>query len=221
MNDRSAKQFSRWISVLSGLPWVEILADAWKLGRRFLKRISSEGMYEVLEYESRLELCAPDGKLARLRKRKRVRFLQNDVIAFQDYGWGDGKVLQDYHISPGVPVDEYKIGFKTYILVSLREVKNRGDVLEFHSKWTIRNGFLKSDGFWGTDVGYRSRRMKVQLVFPRDRPPIRVRLEQSNKRRITSLRPESFRRLRDRRTVVTWEKIRPRLFEHYILRWDW
>ncbi len=219
--DRTPHALARFVVALLGVPWVEILIEAWKLGRKILRGLADEGMYEVLEYESILELQDKEGKKAIFRKRKKVRYLQNNIIAYQDYGWGDGEYFQDYRARPGVKVDQYKAGYKTYILLSLREVKNRGDVDEFHIQWKIKNGFLKSDGFWETDVSSRTQHMKVSVIFPKDRPPQSVRLVENNIQRTRILGADAVKQLVDGRYQVTWETNKPRLYEHYILRWDW
>jgi len=204
-----------------GLPWVQIVTEAWKLGRKIMRGLTDEGMYEVLEYESTLEIHDKGGKRATFKKRKKVRYLQNDIIAYQDYGWGDGEHFLDYRARPGVPVDRHKAGYKTYILLSLREVKNRGDVDEFHIQWKIRNGFLKPDGFWETDVSSRTRDMKVSVIFPKGRPPYSVRLVENNIRQTTTLESDAIQLLPDGRWQVIWEKNKPHLYEHYIIRWNW
>jgi len=53
-------------------------------------------MYEVLEYESTLELKDRGGKRATFKKREKVRYLQDNVIAYQDQAWGDGEILVNY-----------------------------------------------------------------------------------------------------------------------------
>lgn len=211
----------RIAAILLGSPWVELAAEAWKLGRKILRGLANEGMYEVLEYESVLELQDVEGKRATFKKRKRVRYLQNNIIAYQDYGWGDGEQFQGYRANPGVPVDRYKIGYKTYILLSLRGVRNRGDADEFHIQWKIRNGFLKPDGFWETDVSSRTKQMQMSVVFPKSRPPRNIRLVEHNLRRTKHLETDKITQLPDGRWQATWEVQNPRLYEHYILRWDW
>ena len=115
------------IAVLSGLPWLEVLGEAWKILRKVVQARSYKGMYEVLKYESMLELKDRGGKRATFKKREKVRYLQDNVIAYQDQAWGDGEVLLNYRCTPGTPVDRYRSSHRTYILVSRREVKNRGD----------------------------------------------------------------------------------------------
>jgi hypothetical protein len=118
-------------------------------------------MYEVLRYESTLELKDRGGRRATLKKREKVRYLQDSVIAYQDQAWGDGEILVNYRCSPGTPVDRYRAGYKTYALISRREVKNKGDRDEFNIEWGIRQGFLKRTGHWETHVTHRTRHLKL------------------------------------------------------------
>jgi len=114
------------ITILLRLLRLEVLEDVWKTMRRVMQGRSYKGMYEVLKYESTLELKDRGGKRATFKKREKVRYLQDNVIAYQDQAWGDGEILVNYRCTPGTPVDRYRSGYKTYILISRREVKNRG-----------------------------------------------------------------------------------------------
>ncbi len=213
--------FQRLLAPLAGLPWTDIAGGLWGIAQKAVQHLASGGVYEVLDYESTLELLDRHGRWASFRKRKRVRYLQDDVIAYQDYAWGDGRILLNYRTSRGTPVDQYRCGYRTYILLSLREVRNRGDIDEFNIQWNIRRGFLKRDGFWGTEVGQRTRRLWTSVIFPRSRPPQEVSLEEGNRRRTHTLGRDSQQRLPDGRWLVTWEMNNPRLHEIYILRWIW
>ncbi|MGB6680262.1 MAG: hypothetical protein WBF08_02915, partial [Candidatus Bathyarchaeia archaeon] len=113
----------RAMMIILGLPWPEIVGEMWKAGRKMIRGLSNEGTYEVLDYETTLELLDHKGKQASLKKREKVRYLQNYILAYQDQAWGDGKILQDYRCTPGKPVDRYRTGYKTHILISRREVK--------------------------------------------------------------------------------------------------
>ena len=61
---------------------------------------SYAGMYEVLEYESTLELKDRGGKRAAFKKREKVRCLQDNVIAYQNQAWGDGEILVNCRCTP-------------------------------------------------------------------------------------------------------------------------
>jgi hypothetical protein len=68
-------------------------------------------------------------------------------------------------------VDRYRSGYKTYILISRHEVKNKGDVDGFNVEWDIRQGFLRRTEQWETHVTHRTRCLKINVIFPRSRPP--------------------------------------------------
>ena len=210
-----------WGIMILDLPWIDILTELWKIGRKVIRGMANEGVYETLEYESTLEIQNRKGTRATFTKRKKVRYLQDNISAYQDYGWGDGEILLNYRSSRGKAVDRYRSGYKTYILLSLREIKNRGDVDEFNIQWNIRKGFLTEDGYWATDISNRTKRLKVNVIFPKSRPPQRLSIEESNRKRTRVLEPEAKKRLPDGRWRVTWEKKKPKLYEIYVLRWDW
>ena len=214
-------KFSSWGIVLLDLPWIDILTELWKIGRKVIRGMANEGVYEAMEYESTLEIQNRKGTKANFSKRKKIRYLQDNIIAYQDYGWGDGEILLNYRSSRGKAVDLYRSGYKTYILLSLREVKNRGDVDEFNIQWNIRNGFLTEDGYWATDISQRTKHIKVNVIFPKSRPPLKLSIEESNRKRTRVLGPEVKRKLPDGRWRVTWENRKPRLYEIYVLRWVW
>ncbi len=209
------------VALLLSLPWIDILAETYKLLRSLSRGLADEGMYEVLKHESTLEILDRQGKRARFQKRQRVRYLQNNIIAYQDHGWSDGKSLLDYQCSPGVVVDQYRPGQKTYILISLRDNKQRGDQDEFHIRWNLKDAFQRSQEQWETEVSHRSRHLLVRLIFPKTRPPVRVWLGEYLRRRTRLLDDSAMQRLPDGRWQVEWKVERPRLHERYALKWEW
>lgn len=210
-----------WLPVVLDPRWIEMIAQAWKLGRKMLRGFANEGIYEVLDYECRLELKDRDGNKASVYKREKVRYLQDYVTSYQDQARGDGEILLNYRCSPGIPVDEYRLGHNTYKLISLREFRKKGDTDEFNIEWNMRNGFLKSTGFWGTAINHRTKRITIKVVFPKDRPPLQVSITESNLRKTHVLGIEDQRMLPDGRPMVVWENTKPRLYENYVLRWEW
>ena len=198
-----------------------VINDLYGWGKAIIQKLTKPGMYEVLNYETTLEILDARGREAILTKTEEVRFLQNNIIAFQDQAWGDGKILLDYHCTPGIPVDFYRSGHKTHILISLRDVKQKGDSSKFRIQWRIKDGFLKTNGYWATDINHATHRMKVNLIFPENKPPSKLILVETNLQRTRELPIEIMTQLPDKRWQVTWEKKNPRLYEHYILKWDW
>src|SRR4030067_2297649 len=210
--------FPRWIDIILNLPWPEMAGEIWQIGKKVMKGLSSEGMYEVLDYETTLKLHDAKGTKATLKKREKVRYLQDNIIAYQDQAWGDGKILQNYRCKPGVAVDKYRSGYKTHILISLREVKNRGDIDEFNIQWGISRGFLSPTVFWGTDVDHRTELVKVEVIFPKSRPPMKISVLEKNLQRVSAISQDRLIHLPDGRWQLTWEKPKPRRYEQYILR---
>lgn len=209
------------VVILLRLLWLDILGDLWKAGKKLLQGPAYEGMYEVLEYESSLELRDKHGKYALFQKREKVRYLQDNIIAYQDQAWGDGEILLNYRCTPGKQVDRYRPGRKTYILISLRSVKNKRDVDEFNIRWGMRNGFLRATELWETEINHSTKRLKVEVIFPNARPPQRTWLIEATRRRSHILSQDALVQLPNGRWLVSWETNNPRLHERYLLKWKW
>ena len=161
------------------------------------------------------------GKNARIQKWEKIRYLQDYVTSYLDQAWGDGKILLNYRCSPGLPVDEYRLGHKTFKLISLREFRNKGDIDEFKIAWDMQQGFLVSTGFWGTSINHRTKEVTIKVIFPKDRPPLHVSITESNIRRTRILGKEAKQILSDGRIMIVWKNTNPRLYEDYILKWEW
>src|SRR5258706_5642760 len=175
-NSYPANIISRILVPLFDSEFANLFAFLWRLGLRIIARRAHESTYELLEYETRLELRDPKGEKAVIYKRERVHFLQDSVIAFQDQAWGDGDIFAEYKCSPGVPVDTYREGHRYRILISLRETKNRGDIMEFASERTILHGFTTSTEEFQNEVDHPMQAFSTSVVFPRGRFPKSITL---------------------------------------------
>ncbi len=209
------------VVALLGSDALNVIGRLWRLGRRVLSLKTHEGMYQVLEYEVELELLDPNGEKAILHKREKVRFLQDNIIAYQDQAWGDGDIFADYQCSPGVAVDKYREGHNYQILISLRETKNHNDVEEFRIDRTIKHGFTKEIEDFQLEIVHVTQRFSISVVLPKNRFAKQVSLIERNATKTTALDAENQTRLPDGRQKVIWTTDRPRLFESYILRWEW
>src|SRR5262249_13288516 len=129
-NTSSISTLLRALLALLNSDTIHLIGHLWEFLQSQFSIGGPRGMYEVLEQQCCLEILDREGKEAVYFKRQRVRFLQNNIIAFQDQAWGDGNIFADYKCSPGVPVDRYREGYRYRILISLRQTKNRGDVEE-------------------------------------------------------------------------------------------
>lgn len=211
----------QWIALVFSVPWLDVLAQTNRLARQLWHGMVDEGMYEVLEHESTLELLDRQGKRAHFTKRQRVRYLQNNIIAYQDQGWSDGRGLLDYHCSPGTVVDKYRPGQKTFILISLRECKQRGDLDEFHITWRLRDAFVRQREQWETEINHRTKQLLIRIIFPKGRRPLRLWFEELLRKRHRLVAADELKQLADGRWQVTWDVKRPRLHERYAIKWEW
>ena len=146
------------------------------------------------------------GKKAVFRRRQKVRFLQDHVIAFQDHAWGDGDVLAEYKISSGVEDDRYRDGDRWNLLISLRETKSCGDIEEFYIERTVRGCFTQPSEWRQTEIWLKTRRVRMAIIFPKSRPCKRAILHRRSSNRTTELHGDYLQLLPDGRQIVAWEK---------------
>lgn len=189
--------------------------------QEYVQQKSPEGLYEILEYETQLELLDAHGRTAHLSKHQRVKFLQDNVIAFQDYAWGEGNVLAAYNSKPGFVADRYREGERWNILISLRESKQRGEVEDFYIERKLLNTFTRKEEWWQIEMQHRTRRAKLEVVFPKKRHCKQATIVERNQNRTIVLAAENFRLFADGRQLLTWETLEPRRFETYTVKWSW
>ena len=197
------------------------LVDAWELWSQIRDRATYHGMYEILDYHSTLDLSDATGEKATLSRRQMIRFLQDNVVAIHDHAWGDGKLFAKYRCRPGVPVDFYQDGSKHNVLISLRETKNRGDVMEFSVERTIAGGFLKTSEWLETEVDHLTSRLRITIIFPKARPCQRATLTRKNANKTVLLEEKHLRNLISGRQELGLSLDRPKLHECYTIKWDW
>jgi len=200
-----------WLQIFLDLSQVLTQWIAWK----------NDGLYDILAYESTLDLADPQGKLATVRKHQRVRFLQNDVAAFQDIVYGDGQLFRHYKVSPGVAVDRYRDGDRWHVLISMRATKNRGDVEDFYVERSIEDGFALKDEWWEIELRHPTRWLRLAVIFPKERPCSNASITQRSRRRMWRLGPENFTLLPDGRQKLAWETKNVQPLEVYTVRWSW
>lgn len=195
-----------------------------RIGQWFRSRLTGErnrGIYEILEYETSLELLDSQGRHANFYKRQTVRFLQDNIISFQDHAWGDGDLFAGYRCSPGVVADCYQQGDRWNILISLRETKSRGDVVKFNIVSSPHNSYKKDEEWQQVELRHRTHELRMNIIFPADRHCRRATLHQRGNNRTTVLGQDHFSALPDGRQTLTWETTKVRHLEVYTLRWQW
>lgn len=215
----SGGRFLRTLLSLFSLNHITALLDIYELIRQWWP--GNTDMYEILDYESTWEMLDTEGRIAIFRKRQRVKFLQNNIIAFEDYAWGDGEIFVDYKCAPGVVVDRYREGDRWNILISLRGTKNKDDVEEFYIERTVKNGFTNSEEWQQAEIRRRTKRLQMNVIFPSGRPCRTAVINQRSQNRPVVLGPEHFRTLPDGRQLLTWETSQVRSYDVYTLKWQW
>lgn len=188
------------------------------------------GLYEVLEKESRWEFLDPDGKETTHHRRLKVRFIQNGVIAIADAAYGDGDLFAEYEVEPGKVVDIYRSGPRMNALISLREVKNRGDVEELRFRRKVVDGFRSAQEWIDIETDNVCQKLRVIVIFHKERRCQRATLTTETKKTskvITRARvlntedPKYFLNLPDGRQQLTLYFPNPRTNVKYTVRWDW
>jgi len=211
--------FLRILLSIFSLNHINAFLDIYELLRQWWP--GNIDMYKILDYESTWEMLDPEGRMAIFRKRQQVKFLQDNIISFEDYAWGDGEIFVDYKCAPGVVVDRYREGDRWNILISLRGTKNKGDVEEFYIQRTVKNGFTNSEEWQQAEIRRRTRRLQMNVIFPSSRPCRAAVITQRSQNRPISLGPEHFHILPDGRQLLRWETTKVRSFDIYTLKWQW
>lgn len=203
------------------LEWVAALFELLHHMRQVLSHKHPDGMYEILDYDSTLELKDVKGNAAIFKRHQKVRFLQDHVIAFQDHAWGSGDIFADYKTSKGLAVDRYQEGDRWNVLISLRETKSKNDIEDFYIERTVKNGFTEQEEWRQVEVWYKTHRLRLTVIFPKGRHCRRAVLHTRANNRTIVLGHEHFQLLPDRRQMLRWEAKHPRQAEVYTIRWKW
>ena len=209
----------RWLLSLTSLSQLTTLWDLYQTTQQWWQ--GNTDMYEILDYDAELELLDGEGEKAIFRKRQKVKFLQNNIIAFEDYAWGDGNVLADYACAPGMVADRYQEGDRWNILISLRETKSKGDIVEFYMEHKVQNGFGKAEEWFQTEIRRHTHHLAMSISFPPGRRCQRAILQQRTHNRVLELGPEHFHTLPDGRQLLTWEINQARPYDIFTIRWQW
>ena len=195
--------------------------DVWDLLGELRGRIGYHGMYEILDYDSTLEILNPKGEKAKLVRREVIRLLQDNVVAIHDHAWGDGELFAQYRCQPGVPVDFYRDGSKHNVLISLREPRSKGDIIDLWIRRVVTGGFCRRQEWLETEVDHWTRSMRQRIIFPSKRHCRGATLSRRWSNRILPLGKDHFTFLSDGRQQLEWRTSHPKLHDRYTIKWDW
>ena len=207
-------------SLLSRPTGSSVFLDLFQAVARWMKP-KYDGLYTILAYESTLELLDGQGQRALARKHQQVRFLQNDITAFEDIVYGDGDIFAGYTIAPGEAVDCYRDGDRWHVLVSLRQTKNRGDVDDFYVERMVQDGFLREEEWWQIELRHPVQRLSLTVLFPRARHCRTASMNRRSRHQTSELGAEYWTVLPDGRQQLRWEAKEIEPLEIFTLRWTW
>jgi len=179
------------------------------------------GLYETLYHQNVWELVDAEGKEVLHTKKMKIKFIQNNVISIPDYVWGDGDCLVDYICEPGKIADVYQSGSRTNVLVSLRESKKRGDVMDLIFRRKILNGFMNDSEWVEVDFSTMTKDFELLVIFPKNRPCKRATLTIRSKVAVSEIDNSKFKVLDDGRHALALNFKNPPIREMYTVRWDW
>ena len=180
-----------------------------------------QALYEVLHFAVTLELRDPRGQTAVLEREQALRVLQDGVVGLYHQVWGEGELFDDYQVEPGIVADRFQCGAHHITLISLRQIKNRGDVLRLWIRRQVKRGWTQPEEWLEIAVNHRTRYVRVRVVFPAARPPGHVALTEEGTGAVQELDQRSWSVDEQGRTVIAWQKRAPILGETYLLRWSW
>ncbi len=206
---------------MANLDVSKIFKQFFQKGTRTLPEAIPEGIYEILEYEGTLELADLKGQTAIFRKRLRVKFLQDDVVAFHDHVWGDGRSLAAYICWPGVFADLYREGDRWNVLISLRQTKRQGSIQDYYIERFIKRGFTQAEEWWQLEMYHPIHSLKFSILFPKGRSCWQAVLLEKSTGQTSVFEPGQFTNLAGGRQRLTWETQSARRFETYTIKWRW
>ena len=133
--------------------------------------------YEVLNYEAVVEVLDTEGHEAAYTRHERVRFLQDDVLILDDYGWGNGIAFAAHEVYPGEFVKREMTGSRLRSTVRLPQPYNEGDEMTLSVERMIKNGFVSPSECWlEAELYHEVRHVLLKVILPAGRPVRAARL---------------------------------------------
>lgn len=207
-------------SIIFGLVFVGVVIIAVYA---FHVRGERREIYQVLRYEAAWEIEDSGGQSVVFTKDLKVRFLQNHVLAIDDPAWGDGDLFAEYECSPGAAVDRFRLGSQYHTLISLREFRNRGDILNFHIRRKIVGGWIQPEEWVEVDAGRAAGPISAKIIFPAARRPAAgsIRWLARGDKQVRAFAEDALLDLPDGRQQLTLDLPKPTAGDVYTIRWRW
>ncbi len=193
-----------------------LILDSPRLREQLLPEGLITSPYTVLSYDMTLVLGDKKGSQAVFRRRQRIQFQQDGVVAILDHFWGDGVTVAEYATSAGQIRDSFKDGKRRHLVIELKRPMRRGEVLNFTVERRAMEAFTADEEWEETTIDHPIQRLGRVILFPKDRPCESARLEYQGREF-----PLHVLERRDGTTQIGLRISQARANVPYIVRWTW
>jgi hypothetical protein len=199
---------------------IEEVLDELHKTRDAVRVLESGSPYHVVESESTWDI--QDDGTAKLLRRKRLRFAQDDVVTVLDWLKADGKVNDiKYRPLPGRRIHTYDSDGRKHTLVALDRPYGRDEELDFYIERTIEQCFVKSPDRTTVHALESTSLIRMTVRWPVARPPRAVRFyRRTDAERRKPVVPPVVKGPGGH-MEVTIEAQDPGRGERICLEWDW
>ena len=157
-------------SVTRGISKIERLVDA----------VTSSDPFEILDYEVEWDIIQADGALAYGRKRKKLRFNQEETVTLTELTQASRGHVGDWQFMPETieQVGALTVNGESHILLSLGSVYRRNEELEFSSERKIEAVFVDKVNSVSLRVREPIHHLCIRVLWAEGAPPQSVTIEE-------------------------------------------
>jgi hypothetical protein len=195
----------------------EVLAEVHKT-RASVSVLDLGTPYHVIENDSMWDIH--ENGDAHARRRKLLRFAQDEVVSVVDWFRGDGEVTNITYL-PGKPVHEFALDGRACTLVALDRPYVRDEEADFIVERDVKGVFTKTpDRIWVVTTDSTSL-VRTGVRWPANRPPTAVRFfrkTDTERQKPVTVAPTLGA---DGRMEFVTEIQEPEPGERICIEWDW
>jgi hypothetical protein len=122
--------------------------------------------FETIKFSGRVEILDREGRVARFRRRQRIRFLEDGVSVFFDRIWGEGVLLAGYQTSSLRIIDAIPSRKGYVIALALPRPFSRGEVLDIETERRIVGAFVYDWGYWDSAMAVPTELLAIDVRTP-------------------------------------------------------
>ena len=190
-------------------------------GREAAEALLSGRQYKLLRTENTWDLCDPQGNKVIGTKKRKVRFLQDEVLAMHDHYESPGRISAFESLAPRQydQVDDFVVGGKQYFLISLRRFWRRNEETEIEFRRTLEGSFTNPRESVSVTVEEEVDELVMTVIWPDAHTPSRVFLER-NRQQDEEFDPEKLPRNEEGRCYLHRTFV-PHRGDRISITWDW